>query len=95
MGYLIGMPCLKLNNVGSTSKKCGDFGSVAREALEERQGRDKDIDHSKTADNIYSGFRSAAELEDYSRRHIEELSTKQVANGGRKVRSDAVVMISR
>lgn len=94
MGHLIGMPCLKLNNVGAQSKKCGDFGAVAREALEERQGRDKDIDHAKSAENIYTGYQTAAELQEYSRKHIDELSEKQVAKGGRKVRSDAVVMIS-
>ena len=94
MGYMIGMPCLKLNNVGGQSKKCGDFGSVAREALEERQGRDKDIDKSKADENVYTGYRTAAELQEYSRNHIEELSAKQKAAGGRKIRNDAVVMIA-
>lgn len=94
MGYMIGMPCLKLNNVGAQSKKCGDFGSVAKEALEERQGRDSDIDRSKSADNLYDGFRTAAELQEYSRKHIEDLSAAQQAAGGRKVRADAVVMVA-
>ena len=94
MGYMIGMPCLKLNNVGAQSKKCGDFGSVAKEALEERQGRDKDIDRSRSADNLYDGFRTAADLQEYSRKHIEELSAAQQAAGGRKVSADAVVMVA-
>ena len=33
MGYNIGMPCMKLNNAGNTSKHCGSFGGVAMEAL--------------------------------------------------------------
>lgn len=92
MGWTIGMPSLKLNNVGGKSKHCGSFASVAGEALEERRGRDADIDVNRADLNVYSGFRSAAELEEYSRRHVAELSARQVAAGGRKIRDDAVVM---
>lgn len=92
MGWQIGLPSLKLNNTGAKSKHCGGFAQVASEALEERQGRDPDIDHEKSNENIYSGFRSAAELQEYSRKHVEELSSKQIAAGGRKIRGDAVVM---
>ena len=92
MGWTIGMPSLKLNNAGTKSKHCGNFGKVAAEALEERKGRDPDIDRERAAENIYSGFRSAAELQEYSKKHVDEISARQVAAGGRKVRADAVVM---
>ena len=53
MGYMVGMPCLKLNNVGRKSSSCGSFGDVAAEALEERQGRDPDINVEQSNENIY------------------------------------------
>ena len=93
-GFTIGMPFLKLNNVGRRTKKCGSFSNVAKEALEEREGVDPAIDKSKTADNIYIGYRSARELMEYSEKHIEALSEKQKADGGKAVRKDAVVMIA-
>lgn len=92
MGVMIGMPCMKLNNAGKSSAKCGSFGAVAAEALEERQGKDPDIDHERTTENLYTGFRTAAELQEYSRQHVAELSEKQRAEGKRGVRGDAVVM---
>lgn len=88
MGYKIGMPSLKLNNSGKKTKRCGSFKSVASEALEERKGHDPDIDKSKSSDNIYRGYRTAAELMEYSRKHIEQLRDKT----GRSIRKDAVVM---
>ena len=92
MGVMIGMPCMKLNNAGKSSAKCGSFGAVAAEALEERQGKDPDIDHERTTENLYTGFRTAAELQEYSRQHVSELSEKQRAEGKRGIRGDAVVM---
>ena len=92
MGVTIGMPCLKLNNAGRTSKHCGDFKKVADEALAERRGRDQDIDHSRTKDNVVFGYRTAAELIDYSDRHVQELTEKLRANGERGIRCDAVTM---
>ena len=94
MGYMIGMPCLKLNNVGRKSSSCGGFGAVADEALEERKGKDPDIDQERTADNVYTGFRTSAELQAYSQAHVEELSAELQAQGKRKIREDAVVMIA-
>lgn len=88
MGYKIGVPSLKLNNVGKTSKHCGSFGAVTREALEEREGHDIDIDHTKSKDNVITGYRTSAELMEYSRQHCENLRDKS----GRKLRADAVVM---
>lgn len=88
MGYKIGVPSLKLNNVGKTSKHCGSFGAVTREALEEREGHDIDIDYTKSKDNVITGYRTAEELMEYSRQHCEKLRDKS----GRKLRADAVVM---
>ena len=94
MGYMIGMPCLKLNNVGRKSASCGGFKSVAEEALEERKGRDPDIDRDLTPDNIYTGYRTAAELMEYSNQHVAEMSEQLQVEGKRKIRQDAVVMIA-
>lgn len=88
MGWKIGAPSLKLNNAGVTSKHCGDFGSVAREALEEREGHDPDIDKNRAELNKFEGFRTARELQEYSQKHVEQLRDGK----GRKLRKDAVVM---
>ena len=92
MAYKIGIPVLKLNDCGKKSKHTGSFKSVAEEALEERKGRDKDINHEISHLNRIDGFKSAAELRAYSDKHIKELSEKQKAEGKRGVRSDAVKM---
>lgn len=94
MGWNIGIPSLKLNNVGKKSKHCGSFAGVAMEALEERKGRDPDIDRERSHLNIYEGITTAAELMEYSKKHVQELSDQQRAAGGRKIRDDAVVMCS-
>ena len=88
MGYKIGLPSLKLNNAGTKTKRCGSFRSVAREALEEREGHDPDINKNKSNENIYCGYRTAAELMEYSQKHVEQLKDKN----GRAIRKDAVVM---
>lgn len=88
MGWKIGAPSLKLNNAGTVSKHCGDFGAVAREALAEREGRDPDIDQTRAELNRIEGFRTAAELQEYSAKHLDELRDAK----GRKLRKDAVVM---
>lgn len=90
MLYKIGVPSLKLNNSGKKSKHTGSFSGVAYEALEERKGLDKDIDPTRAQENVYIGFRTARELMDYSRHHIEELEAKT----GRKIRKDSVCMCS-
>lgn len=88
MGHKIGVPSLKLNNVGNKSKHCGSFGGVAYEGLEERLGLDKDINPELSQFNVYTGYRSAAELMEYSQRHLQELKDAS----GRGIRKDAVVM---
>ena len=74
MGVTIGMPSLKLNDVGLSNKHCGNFKSVAEEALKERKGRDADIDSTKSSENISKGFQTAAELIEYSVKHISQLN---------------------
>lgn len=88
MGFKIGLPSLKLNNAGVRTRNCGDFGAVAREALKEREGHDPDIDPERAALNQYVGYQTAAELQEYSRKHVEQLRDAK----GRRLRSDAVVM---
>lgn len=94
MGWTIGMPSLKLNNVGKKSKHCGSLAGVAMEALKERKGRDPDIDPERSRLNVYGGITSAAELIEYSKKHVQELSDEQRAVGKRGIREDAVVMCS-
>lgn len=91
MGYTIGMPSIKLNNVGQKSKHCGSFKKVAEEALAERLGLDLDINKELTDQNIYKGFRTAEDLMQYSLEHIAELDFNR-PEGTRKIRADAVVM---
>lgn len=88
MGWTVGIPSLKLNNIGAKSKHCGNFRSVAAEALKERKGHDPDINPALTVKNKYIGFSSAAELEAYSNAHLEQLRDAK----GRVLRKDAVVM---
>jgi len=88
MGWTIGLPSLKLNNTGTKSKHCGSFEAVAAEALEERKGWDSDIDADKSHLNIYEGFKTAADLKNYSDEHVAQMRDSK----GRKMRKDAVVM---
>ena len=88
MGWTLGIPSLKLNNVGNKSKHCGDFYRVAAEALEERLGHDPDINRELAEKNIYLGYRSAEELVAYSSEHCEGMTDKS----GRSLRQDAVRM---
>ena len=97
MGYKIGLPSIKLNNVGFTSKNCGSFAKVTAEALQERKGLDMDIDPTKAALNEYEGFATAKELIEYSEQHIDEINAWRAAHGEkptdrRALRSDTVVM---
>lgn len=99
MGFTIGMPSLKLNNVGGVSKHRGDFRKVADEALQERRGLDADINPDLADENIYIGFTTAEELIAYSAQHIKEINEWRAANGERpcdrrKLKADTVVMCS-
>ena len=89
MGVTIGMPCLKLNSIGRTSKHCGNYKRVAEEALNERKGRDIEIDSMKADENISKGFQTAAELIEYSEKHISQLNDHLRSEGKRGIRKDA------
>lgn len=88
MGWTIGIPSLKLNKTGTKSKHCGDFASVAAEALKERKGHDPDINQELAAKNIYEGLQTAADLVEYSDAHCSTLRDAS----GRPLRKDAVRM---
>lgn len=88
MGWTIGIPSLKLNNVGTKSKHCGNFRSVAEEALLERKGHDPDINPELSSKNKYVGYQSAADLMSYSDRHCSTLTDAS----GRTLRKDSVRM---
>ena len=97
MGYNIGLPSLKLNNVGFSSKNCGSFEHVAKEGLSERKGRDLDIDPNKSYLNEYEGFTSAKELMEYSENHVTEINQWRAKHGKTQsekqaLRADTVVM---
>lgn len=93
MGFSIGLPSLKLNNVGNKSKHCGSFKKVAEEALKERLGLDLDINPELATENVYIGIETAEELMQYSAEHIAEMDYNR-PEGAKKIRSDAVVMCS-
>ena len=65
---------------------------MAEEALNERKGRDIEIDSMKADENITKGFQTAAELIEYSERHIAQLHDHLRSEGKRGIRKDAVQM---
>ena len=73
--YTVGMPSMKLSETeGKGGKHSGNFYKVAAEALEERQGKDLDINHEQSHLNQWEGFKSAAELKAYSDNWIAEFN---------------------
>lgn len=94
MGYNIGMPVLKLNNVGRMTKHCGDFKKIIDEAFD-RWGKDNDIDRSRSYLNEIQGM-NHDELLKYSKAHIAELDAEMRKNSknNRGLRKDAVVMVA-
>lgn len=74
MEWTVGIPSMKLSNSDHKSRQCGKFYLVAAEALSERIGRDPDINPELSYKSIYSGFRSAAELLEYSNNHCNTLT---------------------
>ena len=88
MGWTIGIPSIKLSTTGAKSKHCGNLYLIAAEALQERIGRDPDIQSELSHLNVYYGFRTAKELVDYSNNHVSTLKDAK----GRALRSDAVRM---
>ena len=98
----LGMPFLKCNRCGTTTKSNGknarnaSLNLIAREALAERAGKDKDIDHNLTKKNIYlTDITTARELDEYNDKFCAELEKQMHENGERGLRKDAVVMINQ
>lgn len=100
MGFNCGMPVLTLDNSDKAHKagdKHGNAKKVVYEAFEERQGKDSDIDRTRTANNIYfsfdrgnKAFKKGEELYSYWQSQAD--SHTFTANGKeRKMRSDAKV----
>lgn len=98
MGFNCGMPVLTLDNLPhAAGDKHGNAKKVAKEAFEERQGRDSDIDRARTADNIYfsfdrgnKAFRKGEELYNYWQAQADA-HTCTVNGKERKMRSDAKI----
>ena len=94
MGFTVGVPLLKLTNERSSKssgKRTGILRSVACEALEERAGKDPDIDRTRTQNNVYQGIRSGRELAEKMTAEAQEYSEARKAAGGRALRSTAAI----
>lgn len=94
MGISVGLPLLKLANSPSSKssrRRTGTLRSIACEALEERWGRDPDIDKSKTRLNEYEGITSGLALTARLTEMAADYSEQRKAAGGRSLRSDAAI----
>lgn len=92
MGFNVGMPLLKLDNndhFGETDKHAGNAEAVVKEALEERQSSDPDLDSEKTKDNVYHGERSGEKLLAMWNKQADEYRVIDKNGKERKLRSDA------
>ena len=78
------------NNVHGEGDKHGNANSVVKEALGERYGTDKDIDRSRTKDNLYIGYKSGEELYSYWQEMADNYRVT-VGDKTRKLRSDAKI----
>lgn len=95
MGYMVGMPMIKLtNSVSKKGKHSGNFAKVAKEALSERQGKDLDINPELTHTNQYlpcningeiKTITSAEELIKYSDDWVEQRN-KEVEENNKIIR---------
>lgn len=98
MGFGVGITTLKLSNKPSSKarkSRTGKLRSVACECLEERYGRDPDIDRSLTPTNTYSGeYRSGVDLTEQLTQEANEYSARRKASGGRALRSEAAIAYS-
>lgn len=87
----VGITILKLNNGYGRGKRKGNLKAIACEALEERNCSDTDYNADNTNENIYEGITSGEELTRVITEEAEAYSVKQKANGGRALRSDAII----
>lgn len=92
MGFNVGMPVIKLDNqdhFGETDKHAGNAEAVVKEALEERQSSDPDLDSEKTKDNVYHGERSGEKLLAKWNKEADEYRVVDKNGKQKKLRSDA------
>lgn len=90
--YSCGMPVMKLdrqNHFGKKSERSGNARAIVKEAWEERQSSDSDLDRSLTPDNIYFGFRSGEKLADYWEQLADDYRVTDKHGKQRKLRADA------
>lgn len=94
MGFGVGIPMMKLSNHPSKKSSKGRTGtlrSIACEALEERWGKDPDIDREMTQHNEYQGITSGLALMDALTKDAEAYSKERQEAGGRALRADASI----
>lgn len=95
MGIKVGIPVLKLKPGATPSKNCGNLRKIAEEAMTERATNDPDIERKLSSTNVYAGVsHSGEEVADMIEAEAQEYSDSLVAEGGRKLRSDAVIGFS-
>ena len=87
MGIRVGIPILKLSKNGKSTNRKGNAKKIALEGLSERYSKDKDLDKTKSKNNIYFGFDSGEKLYNY----WEENANNHRDKLGRKLRADAVI----
>lgn len=90
----VGMPMMKSSlspNKSAKSKTC-PVSKAWREMNDNREGVDKDIDHSKTCENEWVKGYSKMDVERICRSIIDDIDKKR-APGERKLREDTVCLI--
>lgn len=103
MSIRVGITTLKLTNkeykTDKERKKHGNLTKVCQEAMSERQSTDPDLDRSKSHLNEYINFdmntsgdyTDGKSLADDINKTVRYMSKKQVEEGGKKIRDDAVI----
>ena len=97
--FHVGLPCLKLSLSPSTQKHHGkaaktcSVGDAWKEMNDEREGRDKTIDHELTKDNVWLCGNTDMDLEQVVQSEIDMINSERAEFGKRKMRVDAVSAI--
>lgn len=87
----VGMPYVKLDRNDHFGEKghAGNARAVVCEGLEERQSSDPDLDRTKTAANIYAGYRSGEDLLNFWNEQADSYIITDRKGRKRHLRSDA------
>ena len=97
--FHVGLPCLKLSLSPSTQKHHGkaaktcSVGDAWKEMNDEREGRDKTIDHELTKDNVWLCGNTDMDLEQVVQSEIDMINSERAEFGKRKMRVDAISAI--